>query len=56
MKKIQWKGERGKMERKYEGQFKIIKKARVAAYYLEDAEGKKTKRLWNACHLRKYYA
>ncbi|XP_073137460.1 uncharacterized protein [Henckelia pumila] len=35
---------------------KVIGKAGVAAYYLEDAEGKKGKRPWNAQHLKKYYS
>ncbi|XP_073138812.1 uncharacterized protein [Henckelia pumila] len=55
MRKIQHPGERGKVEAKYEGPFKVIGKAGIAAYYLEDAEGKKGKRPWNAQHLKKYY-
>lgn len=41
MKKIQLQGERGNLDPKYEGPFKIVEKARVTAYYLEDAEGRK---------------
>ncbi|XP_073137017.1 uncharacterized protein [Henckelia pumila] len=37
MRKIQYPGERGKLEAKYEGPFKVIGKAGIAAYYLEDA-------------------
>ncbi|XP_073152354.1 uncharacterized protein [Henckelia pumila] len=55
MRKIQHPGERGKLVAKYEGPFKVIGKAGIAAYYLEDAQGKKGKRPWNAQHLEKYY-
>ncbi|XP_075478885.1 uncharacterized protein LOC142519741 [Primulina tabacum] len=56
MKKIQFQGERGKLDSKYEGPYKVIGKARIASYYLEDAEGKKTKCLGNVQHLKRYYA
>ncbi|XP_073152592.1 uncharacterized protein [Henckelia pumila] len=56
MRKIQHHGERGKLDAKYEGPFKVIGKAGVAAYYLEDAQGKRGKRPWNAQHLKKYYS
>ncbi|XP_073153378.1 uncharacterized protein [Henckelia pumila] len=55
MRKIQHPGQRGKLEAMYEGPFKVIGKAGIAAYYLEDAQGKKGKRPWNAQHLKKYY-
>ncbi|XP_073120293.1 uncharacterized protein [Henckelia pumila] len=53
MRKIQHPGEREKLEAKYEGPFKVIGKAGITAYYLEDAQGKKGKRPWNAQHLKK---
>ncbi|XP_073120431.1 uncharacterized protein [Henckelia pumila] len=53
MRKIQHPEKRGKLEAKYEGPFKVIGKAGIAAYYLEDAQGKKGKRSWNAQHLKK---
>ncbi|XP_073061746.1 uncharacterized protein [Primulina eburnea] len=40
MKKIKNHGERGNLDPKYEGPFKIVGRAGVTAYYLEDAEGK----------------
>ncbi|XP_073119955.1 uncharacterized protein [Henckelia pumila] len=55
MRKIQHQGEKGKLDEKYEGSFKVVGKAGVAAYYLEDAQGKKGKRSWNAQHLKRYY-
>ncbi|XP_073152908.1 uncharacterized protein [Henckelia pumila] len=53
MRKIQHQGERGKLDAKYEGPFKVIGKSGVAAYYLEDAKGKKGKSPWNAQHLKR---
>ncbi|XP_073132803.1 uncharacterized protein [Henckelia pumila] len=55
MRKMQHPGERGKLDDKYEGPFKVIGKAGVATYYLEDNQGKKGKRPWNAQHLKRYY-
>ncbi|XP_073129386.1 uncharacterized protein [Henckelia pumila] len=55
MRKIQHQGERGKLDAKYEGPFKVTGKAGITAYYLEDAQGKKGKRPWNAQHLKRYY-
>ncbi|XP_073121791.1 uncharacterized protein [Henckelia pumila] len=55
MRKIQHQGERGKLDAKYEGPFKVIGKSGIAAYYLEDSQGKKGKSPWNAQHLKRYY-
>lgn len=33
MKKIQWQGERGKLDLKYERSFKIVEKAVIVGYY-----------------------
>ncbi|XP_073126290.1 uncharacterized protein [Henckelia pumila] len=38
MRKIQHPGERAKLEAKYEGSFKVIGKAGITAYCLEDAQ------------------
>ncbi|XP_075473406.1 uncharacterized protein LOC142504419 [Primulina tabacum] len=48
--------QRGKLDSKWEGPFKIIERLSSGAYYLEDAQGKTLKRPWNAYHLRKYYS
>ncbi|XP_073132177.1 uncharacterized protein [Henckelia pumila] len=53
IRKIQHPRERGKLEAKYEGPFKVIGKAGITAYYLEDPQEKKGKRPWNAQHLKK---
>ncbi|XP_073121820.1 uncharacterized protein [Henckelia pumila] len=53
MRKIEHHEERGKLDAEYEGHFKVIGKAGVATYYLEDAQGKKGKRSWKAQHLKK---
>ncbi|XP_073067177.1 uncharacterized protein [Primulina eburnea] len=53
--KIQFEREREKLDPKYERPYKFIGKARIAAYYLEDAEGKKAKRPWNIQYLKRYY-
>ncbi|XP_073120998.1 uncharacterized protein [Henckelia pumila] len=56
MRKIQHHGERGKLDAKYEGPFKVVGKAGVTAYYLEYSQGKKGKRPWNAQYFKKYYS
>ncbi|XP_075499998.1 uncharacterized protein LOC142538576 [Primulina tabacum] len=48
--------QRGKLDPKWEGPFKVIEKLSSGAYYLENAQGKALKRPCNAYHLRKYYA
>ncbi|XP_075486410.1 uncharacterized protein LOC142526020 [Primulina tabacum] len=48
--------QRGKLDPKWEGPFKVIEMVRSGAYYLEDAQGKALKRPWNASHLRKYHS
>ncbi|XP_073045947.1 uncharacterized protein [Primulina eburnea] len=48
--------QRGKLDPKWEGPFKVIEKLSSGAYYLENAQGQVLKRPWNAYHLRKYYA
>ncbi|XP_073049573.1 uncharacterized protein [Primulina eburnea] len=48
--------QRGKMDPKWEGPFKVIDRLIFGAYYLENAQGKALKRPWNAYHLRKYYS
>ncbi|XP_073314712.1 uncharacterized protein [Primulina huaijiensis] len=48
--------QRGKLDPKWEGAFKIIERLSSGAYYLEDAQGKALKRPWNAYHFRKYYS
>ncbi|XP_073279537.1 uncharacterized protein [Primulina huaijiensis] len=53
MRKIQHNGEKEKLGPKYEGPFKIVEKAGITAYYLEDTKGNKCKRPWNAQHLKK---
>ncbi|XP_073021105.1 uncharacterized protein [Primulina eburnea] len=56
MKKIKPIGDVGKLEARWEGPFKIIRKVSSgAAYYLEDSQGHSLKRPWSAFHLKKYY-
>ena len=45
----------GKLGAKWAGPFKIISKAGLAAYRLEDMEGRMLPRPWNASHLKKFY-
>ncbi|XP_075489608.1 uncharacterized protein LOC142528442 [Primulina tabacum] len=55
MRKIQFQGETEKLDPKYERPYKVIRKAGIATYYLDDAEGKKAKRPWNIQYLKRYY-
>ncbi|XP_073278732.1 uncharacterized protein [Primulina huaijiensis] len=48
--------QRGKLDPKWEGPFKVIERLSSGAYYLENAQGKALKRPWNAYQLRKYYS
>ncbi|KZV39410.1 hypothetical protein F511_33645 [Dorcoceras hygrometricum] len=54
--KIQYQGDRGKLDPKYEGPYKVVGKTGITAYYLEDAHGKRGRRPWNIIYLRKYYS
>jgi hypothetical protein len=45
----------GKLGPVWEGPFRVIKSNPKGAYQLEDTNGKKLQRPWNAEHLRKYY-
>ena len=45
----------GKLGAKWAGPFKIISKAGLAAYKLEDMKGRLLPRPWNAQHLKKFY-
>jgi hypothetical protein len=45
----------GKLGLVWEGPFRVIKINPKGAYHLEDTNGKKLQRPWNAEHLRKYY-
>ncbi|XP_075479434.1 uncharacterized protein LOC142520317 [Primulina tabacum] len=47
--------QKGKLDPKWEGPFKVIERLSSGACYLENAQGKALKRPWNAYHLRKYY-
>ncbi|XP_075515297.1 uncharacterized protein LOC142549937 [Primulina tabacum] len=56
MKKVKPVGDVGKLEVRWEGPFKIVRRVSSgAAYYLEDPHGHILKRPWNAFHLNKYY-
>ncbi|XP_075521420.1 uncharacterized protein LOC142554640 [Primulina tabacum] len=56
MKKIKSVGDVGKLEARWEGPFKVIRRiSSGAAYYLENSQGHTLKRPWNAFHLMKYY-
>ena len=45
----------GKLGAKWAGQFKIVSKAGLAAYKLEDMEIRVLPQPWNANHLKKFY-
>ncbi|XP_075474725.1 uncharacterized protein LOC142505570 [Primulina tabacum] len=47
--------QRGKLDPKWEGPFKVIERLSCGAYYLENTQGNALKRPWNAYHIRKYY-
>ncbi|XP_073119621.1 uncharacterized protein [Henckelia pumila] len=55
MRKIQHPGERVKLDAKYEGPFKVIGKAGVAAYYLRGQPRNEREKPWNAQNLKIYY-
>ncbi|XP_073037606.1 uncharacterized protein [Primulina eburnea] len=56
MKKVKPVGNVGKLEARWEGPFKIVRRVSSGeAYYLEDSQGHTLKRPWNAFHLKKYY-
>jgi hypothetical protein len=46
---------KGKLGPIWEGPFQVVRSNPKGAYHLEDTEGKKLQRPWNAEHLRKYY-
>ncbi|XP_075521384.1 uncharacterized protein LOC142554607 [Primulina tabacum] len=57
MKKVKPVDDVGKLEARWEGPYKVIQRVGSGAiYYLEDPQGHTLKRLWNAFHLKKYYA
>ncbi|XP_073051360.1 uncharacterized protein [Primulina eburnea] len=56
MKKVNPAGDVGKLEARWEGPYKIIRRVSSGSFYLEDAQGKLLKRPWNVLHLKKYYA
>ncbi|XP_075479325.1 uncharacterized protein LOC142520209 [Primulina tabacum] len=56
MKKVKPVGDVGKLEARWEGPFKIVRRVGSGAtYYLGDSRGNLLKRPWNAFHLKKYY-
>ncbi|XP_073056931.1 uncharacterized protein [Primulina eburnea] len=55
MKKVNPAGEVGKLEAKWEGSYKIIRRVSPGSFYLEDAQGRSLKRPWNAFNLKQYY-
>ncbi|XP_073038057.1 uncharacterized protein [Primulina eburnea] len=56
MKKVKPVGDVGKLEARWDGPFKIIRRVSSgSAYYLEDSQGHTLKRPWNPFHLKKYY-
>ncbi|XP_074587631.1 uncharacterized protein LOC141843476 [Curcuma longa] len=54
-KKVKPTGDVGKLEPRWEGPYRVIKKTSTGAYYLTDSDGKDLIRPWNATHLRPYY-
>ncbi|XP_075475888.1 uncharacterized protein LOC142514743 [Primulina tabacum] len=56
MKKVNPAGEVGKLEARWEGPYKIIRRVNSGSFYLEDAQGLPLKRPWNVFNLKKYYA
>ena len=44
-----------KLERNWEGPYRVINCKRQGSYYLEALDGRKLKHPWNVEHLRRYY-
>ncbi|XP_073120994.1 uncharacterized protein [Henckelia pumila] len=56
LKKVNPAGEVKKLEAKWEGPYKIIRRVGRNAWYLEDNRGKVLQRPWNTMHLKSYYS
>ncbi|XP_073129088.1 uncharacterized protein [Henckelia pumila] len=55
LKKVNPAGGVKKLEAKWEGPYKVIRRIGRSAWYLEDSRGKVLQRTWNTLHLKSYY-
>ncbi|XP_073131626.1 uncharacterized protein [Henckelia pumila] len=55
LRKVNPAGEVKKLEAKWEGPYKVIRRIGGNAWYLEDSKGKVLQRPWNTMHLKSYY-
>ncbi|XP_073014873.1 uncharacterized protein [Primulina eburnea] len=46
-------GDVGKLDARWEGPYKVVRRVSSGTYYLEDGQGRPLKRPWNALHLKK---
>ncbi|XP_073138218.1 uncharacterized protein [Henckelia pumila] len=55
LKRVNPAGEVGKLDARWKGPYKLIKKVGANTWYLQDGQGRPLKRPWNALHLKKYF-
>ncbi|XP_073129012.1 uncharacterized protein [Henckelia pumila] len=55
LKRVNPAGKVGKLDARWEGPYKLIRKVGANTWYLQDSQGRPLKRPWNALHLKKYF-
>ncbi|XP_073120547.1 uncharacterized protein [Henckelia pumila] len=55
LKRVNPAGEVGKLDARWEGPYKLIRKVSANTWYLQDGQGRLLKRPWNVLHLKKYF-
>ncbi|XP_073138059.1 uncharacterized protein [Henckelia pumila] len=55
LKRVNPAGEVGKLDARWEGPYKLIRRVGANTWYLQDSQGRLLKRPWNALHLKKYF-